>query len=482
MDFDLGSRGKKLQKEQEARREAARRKMEREKAMQEQAIQLRLEMEAESQRRKEEQLQQAQAEEERRLEEQRVTGGIEYKKTLRAEPIANDGDKVTLPVSALEELNPQNALDLGVFTFELTVGDRKTHASVLEFVADEGKIGIPPKIARSLCLADGVVDVSVRFVRLEKGRQVKLQPCGDGFGDRQVDFKHILERTLHSHTTLTEGDILLVRHGKLTFEVQVKEIAPEPQVTILNVDLEVDLLPSEAVERKLAADAAAAQKERDAQARVARLEQETTQRKVEAAARLPPEPLATDGIKLMVRTPEGTQQARRFHTTDLVSNLYDFITSLTGYTPGSFRATMNYPRRVIENSVLPLRDAGFAGKQEALFVERVDAAVDADDVDMQDGVESDDGETLAAPWREALAAWEAKQDEALFTPDVVPVHALEPVLPTADDGRDKWAAQLTELEHMGFFNRELNVQILEKYQGRLLRVVNYLSELPVETS
>ncbi|RHY06349.1 hypothetical protein DYB25_012162, partial [Aphanomyces astaci] len=231
MDFDLGSRGKKLQKEQAARREAARLKMEREKALVEKTNQLRVEMEVEAQRRRDELAQQAAAVGECR--QQRITGGIVYKKSLRAVPIANDGDKVTLPVSALEELNPQNALDLGVFTFELVAGGHTTHASVLEFVADEHTIGIPPKVARSLHLMDEAVDIAVRFVRLEKGRAVKLQPRGDGFGDRQIDIKHLLERTLHvrtTHTTLTEGDILLVRHGKVTFEVAVKEIVPEPQV------------------------------------------------------------------------------------------------------------------------------------------------------------------------------------------------------------------------------------------------------------
>ncbi|CAK4106385.1 unnamed protein product [Aphanomyces euteiches] len=478
MDFDLGSRGKKFQKEQEARRQAARQKMERERALQEQANRLRLEMEAETQRRKEEQHRRELEEEERRLEEQRVTGGISYKKTLRAVPILNDGDKVTLPVSALEELNPQNALDLGVFTFELIAGERKTHASVLEFTADEGTIGIPPKVARSLQLIDAVVDVSVRFVRLEKGRSVKLQPLGDGFGDRQVDFKHILERTLHTHTTLTEGDILLVRHGKITFEVLVHNIEPSPQVTILNVDLEVDLLPSEAIEKKKAAEQAAIQAKIDAEKQQLRLEEEKTRRQADAAARLPAEPPQNEGIKLMLRTPEGAQHVRRFHNSDSVSTLYDFITSVTGYTPGSFRATANYPRRVIEESALPLNEAGLVGKQEALFVERV--VVERTEIaDFEMETLADTPPTVAEVWTAALSEWETKQDEALFTPEVMPVHALEPVLPTSSDG-DKWAAQLGELENMGFFNRELNIQILEKYQGRLLRVVNYLSELAVE--
>lgn len=46
----------------------------------------------------------------------------------------------------------------------------------------------------------------------------------------------------------------------------------------------------------------------------------------------------------------------------------------------------------------------------------------------------------------------------------------------------KWQVQLSELDAMGFTNRSLNIEVLERYQGRLLRVVNYLSELGAEAS
>ena len=70
-------------------------------------------------------------------------------------------------------------------------------------------------------------------------------------------------------------------------------------------------------------------------------------------------------------------------------------------------------------------------------------------------------------------------EQALSSRHQTPIHALEPILPIATEstGDNKWEAQLKELEAMGFFNRELNIEILERYQGRLLRVVNYLSEL-----
>ncbi|RHY29638.1 hypothetical protein DYB25_013357 [Aphanomyces astaci] len=163
----------------------------------------------------------------------------------------------------------------------------------------------------------------------------------------------------------------------------------------------------------------------------------------------------------MVRTPDGSQHARRFAASDSVATLYDFVTSITGLA--SFLMATNYPRRVILLSTLPLQDAGFRGRQEAVFVEPCKAPTAVPDQAVNDvDMKVDD------------AAW------ALFTPDVMPVHALEPVLPTQVDG-NKWGAQLHELESMGFVDRDLNVQILEKYQGRLLRVVNYLSELAVET-
>jgi hypothetical protein len=40
------------------------------------------------------------------------------------------------------------------------------------------------------------------------------------------------------------------------------------------------------------------------------------------------------------------------------------------------------------------------------------------------------------------------------------------------------AAQLAELASMGFNDVKVNVQLLDRYQGRLLRVINSLSEMP----
>ncbi|GLE10004.1 hypothetical protein PINS_up021978, partial [Pythium insidiosum] len=204
---------------------------------------------------------------------------------LRPTPTAGDGDKITLPVSALEELNPQGAFDLGVFTFELSAaaGNAKTHAGVLEFVAEEGTVGLPPKVAASLFRGGVVPDaIQVRFVRLEKGQ---------------------------AHTTLSVGDTLFVRHGRETFEVVVVELQPEPSVNILNTDLEVALLPSESAmkakeaERRRAEEAARAEERGEEKERL----------RDEKLGALAPEPPVDERLqaKIVLRMPDGSQATRR---------------------------------------------------------------------------------------------------------------------------------------------------------------------------
>ena len=129
------------------------------------------------------------------MEEDRLTAGIKFNMLLTPYPTTHHGDRITLPVSALEQLNPQGALDLGALTFQVSTATAVTHCGVLEFTADEGKVGLPPNTARSLGLVEAS-PVTVKYVRLERGQHVSLQPLGDGFGEREVDFKIILERSL----------------------------------------------------------------------------------------------------------------------------------------------------------------------------------------------------------------------------------------------------------------------------------------------
>ncbi|ETM50796.1 hypothetical protein L914_05198 [Phytophthora nicotianae] len=493
MELDLNSRNAKWNREQNKRREQAKRKIETERRKRATAAKASEELEKLQMQKRVERIAELERQEQQALEEQRLTGGIRYLKQLRPVPTTGDGDKIALPVSALEELNPQNALELGVFTFELSfdedqqggeasIAKRQTHAGVLEFVADEGTVGLPPKVAASLFrhtkeLPDSI---QVRFVRLEKGKFASLQPRGEGFGDRQIDFKHMLERSLKAHTTLTEGDVLFVRHGRETFEVLVAELKPERAINILNTDLEVDMIPCEAVAKKKEAER---QLEEEA-ARAVALAQEKEQWKAGKLTKLVPEPPLDERlqVKLVLRMPEG-QSTRRFLHSSPLQSVFDYIEALTGEEARYFRLVATYPRRLfgVDSADKSLQELGLNGRQEALFVEKIEVTPEPA------ASENINGEILVArprtqlpgSWEEARQTLEKWLDESMHSTVVPAIHAMEPAMPVAQsaDQETKWQAQLRELEEMGFMNRSLNIEVLERYQGRLLRVVNYLSEM-----
>ncbi|CAN0566401.1 unnamed protein product, partial [Ectocarpus sp. 12 AP-2014] len=138
------------------------------------------------------------------------TAGISYKESLLAVTAEGEGDKILLPPSALESLSRQDAVGLGPMLFELTrttsgaapaaqqqrekapelqggtmTTTRTTHAGVLEFVADEGTIGLPRKVVLSLLGAaahqvppavEGLENVVVRYVRLAKATFARVVP------------------------------------------------------------------------------------------------------------------------------------------------------------------------------------------------------------------------------------------------------------------------------------------------------------------
>lgn len=426
MEMDLNARGAKWKKEEQRRRDQAKRKLQTEQLKRAAAEKARQELEAIQALKRQERLEEAARAEDRALEEERLTGGIKYLQQLRPVPTVNDGDKITLPVSALEELNPQNAHELGVFTFALSyrAGDdahvQLTHAGVLEFVAEEGTVGLPPKVAASLFrsadantrqLPDAI---QIKFVRLEKGKFASLQPCGTGFGDREIDFKKILERSLKAHTTLTTGDVLFVRHGKETFEVVVAELQPESAVNILNTDLEVALLPSEAI-----ANAKAIERKREeaiaaAAARAAEEASETERWKADKFALLAPEPALDEPnqVRIALRMPGGVQQTRRFVRDHTLGRVFDLVEAVTGEPASSFQFAASFPRRVfgVDARDNTLQDLGLNGRQEALFVESIAAEPERAPAP-QDLASASDVQTAANESRTRLPEqWENARD------------------------------------------------------------------------
>eukprot|EP00903_Cladosiphon_okamuranus_P008453 g8122.t1 len=287
-DFlNLDSRGRKLQEEQQKRRDAARLRIQRERRAKEAAARDQARVEEQIKARK---LEQRRKEEEARKQEEADlirTAGVSYKESLKAVTADGEGDKILLPPSALESLSRQDAVGLGPMLFELTcttAGEenpsqqsgattaRTTHAGVLEFVAEEGTVGLPRKVLLSLLgsmaqqipvglaesggdreiaspAVEGLKNVVVRYVRLAKATFARVVP--ETVGLSQVsELRAMLESNMRNHATLTVGDRLSVwRRGK-EFSMKVVELRPEPQVTVLDTDMEIELdLPEKAREQ-----------------------------------------------------------------------------------------------------------------------------------------------------------------------------------------------------------------------------------------
>ncbi len=127
--------------------------------------------------------------------------------------------QITLPPSALEALTRQDALSKGPLLFNLENSGVTTHSGVLEFVAEEGTVGLPHKVCRSLGFKDDVQqgeDVIVKYVRLPKAKYVRAVPASAGLSQLS-ELRAILEQNLRFHATLTVGDLIQVWYRGQSF-------------------------------------------------------------------------------------------------------------------------------------------------------------------------------------------------------------------------------------------------------------------------
>lgn len=118
-------------------------------------------------------------------------------------PVAEEGDKVMLPPSALDRLSQLHIEFPMLFKVENPQTGRLTHCGVLEFIAEEGRVYMPFWMMQNLCLQDGDV-ACFSNVSLPKGTYVKLQPVTSDFLDISNP-RAVLERSLRSYTCLTTG-------------------------------------------------------------------------------------------------------------------------------------------------------------------------------------------------------------------------------------------------------------------------------------
>lgn len=530
MDFNLASKHK---REVEQRRKEAKRKLEQQRREEEQQRAMEQDQRSREEARHRDELEARQrAEEEARLNE-----GVYFVAHLQPFPSARTDDKLQLPPSALEDLEKQGAIEKGtLLTFSVSLpgsamgAQGSTHAGVAEFTAEEGTVGVPPRVALCLTRSGGleslacVGQVEVRYVRLPRSSKsrVKFQPRGQGFhvgGMKtvQIDLEHTLMQTLRGHTALTVGDWLPIRHDGYTYELVVRELDPEPRLALLDTDLTVEVLPSEQTEAE-----ARAEEERQAQeeAAVRQAEEQERLRLERARARaleLDAEPGAgSAAVQLLVRLPSGGRLTRRFPQDARFEQVLVWVESKpeARIQPDKFRLVQKWPGHARElgpaESSETLGALGF-GRQEALFLQPLQD-VEVGDIAEEEAVTESgaatDGEEAAAPALPNIAAhgaWTAAEERAHEALDrrlaraETPTHALtEAPLedlqgqelvgiferlvalgmrpPQAAQAAKKFAPQLKELGEMGFEDWLAAVPLLERYGGRLVRVANLLSE------
>ena len=218
-----------------------------------------------------------------------------------AKGIVRRADKLTLPPSAKAALMEQQATKNGQLFFELAIegGNASrvaTHGSILEFTAREGTVGAPPEVLRCLGLAHladgpegqpaapgllgGSKDATVRYRLLKKGTSAKVQPELSAFQADVTDIKSLLESELMLRTTLSQGDRIVVREGDESYVLRVVDLEPESAISLIDTDLEVDILPSVQAEAAAAAEAEAERRLQEAK----RLAEERRRQEEEAAA------------------------------------------------------------------------------------------------------------------------------------------------------------------------------------------------------
>lgn len=198
-------------------------------------------------------------------EENSLAGrGIIFSRILEAVPYQGVGDKIKLPPSCFTELSEQGAFDKGPLHFSLSLIhqeatmqaesadkglSRMTHAGVLEFAVEEGFVALPQHCWSNLFPeeAPSSASVEVRYVWLPKGTYAKLQSVEFGFSDIP-NHKAVLETSLRQHATLSQGDILTVNHGALTYHLRVLELKPSSSISVLETDIEVDIIGPESVD------------------------------------------------------------------------------------------------------------------------------------------------------------------------------------------------------------------------------------------
>ncbi|KAK9245628.1 ubiquitin fusion degradation protein UFD1-domain-containing protein [Lipomyces tetrasporus] len=155
----------------------------------------------------------------------------------------NYGGKIILPPSALNKLTRLNISYPMLFELTNEELELKSHAGVLEFIAEEGRVYLPQWMMERLALQPGSL-VVITSTNLPQGSFVKIEPQSPDFLDIS-DPKAVLENALRNFTTLTVDDVFEIKYNNKIYRIRVLEIKPSSKtgISVVETDLEVDFAP-----------------------------------------------------------------------------------------------------------------------------------------------------------------------------------------------------------------------------------------------
>ncbi|KAK0662659.1 Ubiquitin fusion degradation protein 1 [Lasiodiplodia hormozganensis] len=170
---------------------------------------------------------------------------------------ANHGGKVFMPPSALDKLTRLHITYPMLFELINGAASKRTHAGVLEFTAEEGKIYLPYWLMQTLQLEPGDL-IQVKSTDLPLGNFIKLQPQSPDFLEIS-DPKAVLEQAFRNFSCLTLGDIFTFSYNDQVYSIAVLEVKPNQDshaICTLETDLSVDFAPPVGYEEPQRAKAA----------------------------------------------------------------------------------------------------------------------------------------------------------------------------------------------------------------------------------
>ena len=346
---------------------------------------------------------------------------------------------------------------------------------------------------------------------------MRVQPRGKGFhkGEEesvQLDIKALLERTLQDHFVIARGDWLPLVHQGQRYELVVKELEPEPVIVLLNTDLEVDLLPSEEVERVAEKRRLEEKSEELYHERMELLRQEKAVLLEDLSE---PQQGAKNSLTFRVRLPSAKPQTitRRFDSQSVLSHVLDWVlvnwSSLdiapprTGFPDLTkvaypFELVESWPghRKVLGESeaAKQLKSLGLTRSGVSVVAKWVSSEEDSKQDEEVVMVEAEGGATQEDEWlaasdalRTQLEAEDAAPQQSQSGGEEVKAKAsvdevvavfqellsLGVAIPDAAKVSKLYTPQINQLKEMGFQdNLKRAVPYLIKYNGRLLRVTN----------